>query len=124
TSPVVGPSSHSRPSQRRPLRITSTASCVLRAASVSSMRKMNVPPVWRAYSQLNSAVRAPPMCKKPVGLGANRTRTFIGAGRKLQVQISKVQRRKRYWHSRQTGKHASDTLPCDAVADGLDEFVG
>jgi len=42
------PSSQSRPSQRRPLRMTSTASCELRAASVSSMRRMNVPPVWRA----------------------------------------------------------------------------
>ena len=26
------------------------------------------------YSQLNSAVRTPPMCRKPVGLGANRVR--------------------------------------------------
>src|SRR6266478_1234118 len=41
------------------------------------MRRINVPPVWRAYSQLNKAVRAPPMWRKPVGLGANRTRTFI-----------------------------------------------
>jgi len=48
---------------------------VLRAWSVSSMRRMNTPPVWRAYSQLNSAVRALPMWKKPVGLGAKRTRT-------------------------------------------------
>src|SRR5215212_9911586 len=28
-----------------------------------------------ASSQLKSAVRAPPMCSSPVGLGANRTRT-------------------------------------------------
>src|SRR5687767_14588018 len=41
------------------------------------MRRMNFPPVWCAYSQLNRAVRAPPMCKKPVGLGANRTRTLM-----------------------------------------------
>jgi hypothetical protein len=27
---------------------------------------------------LNSAVRAPPTCKCPVGLGANRTRTPLG----------------------------------------------
>ena len=47
-SPVSGPSSQSSPSQRRPLRMTSTASCVLRAASVSSMRRINVPPVCRA----------------------------------------------------------------------------
>jgi len=29
----------------------------------------------RAKSQLNKAVRTPPMCKKPVGLGANLTFT-------------------------------------------------
>src|SRR5436189_4693290 len=55
--------------------MTSTASCEFRAASVSSTRKMNVPLVCRANSQLNSAVRAPPMCSDPVGLGAKRTRT-------------------------------------------------
>ena len=44
----------------------------LRASSVSSMRSTNVPPVWRASAQLNSAVRAPPTWKKPVGDGANR----------------------------------------------------
>jgi hypothetical protein len=32
------------------------------------------PPRPRANSQLNSAVRAPPTCKYPVGEGANRTR--------------------------------------------------
>ena len=42
------------------------------ATSVSSMRRMNVPPVWRACSQLNSAVRTLPMCRKPVGAGENR----------------------------------------------------
>src|SRR5438034_11635060 len=54
------------------------------------------------------------MCRKPVGLGANRTRTFIGAGPKLRVQSSKVQRPKRYWHSGQTGKPASDTSGHDS----------
>jgi hypothetical protein len=34
-----------------------------------------VPPRLRAKNQLNSAVRAPPTCKYPVGEGANRTRT-------------------------------------------------
>src|SRR5689334_12301863 len=39
------------------------------------MRRMKVPPTWRAKSQLKSAVRAPPTCRKPVGLGAKRTLT-------------------------------------------------
>src|SRR5262249_59775523 len=38
---------------------------------------MNVPPVWRAYSQLNSADRAFPMWRKPVGAGEKRTRTVM-----------------------------------------------
>ena len=32
------------------------------------------PPCRREYSQLNRAVRTPPMCRNPVGLGANRVR--------------------------------------------------
>ena len=51
---------------------------VERSTSVSSMRRMNVPPVPRASSQLNSAVRALPTCSWPVGLGAKRTRMTIG----------------------------------------------
>ena len=46
-----------------------------RAASVSSMRKTNVPPTCRAYAQLNSAVRIRPTCGVPVGEGQKRTRT-------------------------------------------------
>src|SRR5688572_15523624 len=38
------------------------------------MRRMNTPPWRRASSQLNSAVRAPPTCRYPVGDGAKRTR--------------------------------------------------
>ncbi len=34
-----------------------------------------MPPMWCAKSQLKSAVRAPPMWRKPVGDGAKRTRT-------------------------------------------------
>jgi cytochrome P450 len=45
-----------------------------RSKSVSSMRRIRVPPKWRAKSQLNKAVRAPPTCKYPVGEGAKRTR--------------------------------------------------
>jgi hypothetical protein len=36
-----------------------------------------LPPWWRAYSQLNSAVRAPPMWRKPVGEGAKRVTTVM-----------------------------------------------
>src|SRR6187549_1909026 len=39
------------------------------------MRKTNVPPVWRAYAQLNRAVRIRPTCGVPVGEGQKRTRT-------------------------------------------------
>src|SRR5256885_10163975 len=38
---------------------------------------MNLPPVRRAYSQQNSAVRAPPTCSSPVGLGAKRVTTVM-----------------------------------------------
>src|SRR5664280_3196473 len=55
-------------------KIPSTHSSRLRSASVSSMRSTNVPPDWRATSQLNSAVRALPTWKYPVGDGAKRTR--------------------------------------------------
>jgi len=41
---------------------------------------MNVPPVWRAKSQLKSAVRAPPMWRCPVGEGAKRTRIVMMDG--------------------------------------------
>ncbi len=60
-----------------PSRIACTASGVERSRSVSSMRRMNVPPWRRAYSQQNSAVRTPPMCSMPVGLGAKRVRTVM-----------------------------------------------
>ena len=45
--------------------------------SVSSMRKTNVPPVWRAYAQLNRAVRTIPTWGLPVGEGQKRTRTLL-----------------------------------------------
>ena len=68
-----------RPSRARasrsPSRIASIAAWVERALSVSSIRSRNLPPWWRANSQLNSAVRAPPMCRKPVGEGAKRVTT-------------------------------------------------
>ena len=86
--PTSGPSSQSRPSQRKPCRIGASAASTLRCWSVSSMRRTYLPPCRRAKSQLNSAVRTPPMCRKPVGLGANRvrgggvTRSCSGLGRR------------------------------------------
>ena len=69
-----GPSSQSMPSQRRSSRMPSADATVERASSVSSRRSTNVPPWPRASSQLNSAVRALPTWRCPVGLGAKRTR--------------------------------------------------
>src|SRR5580692_2093600 len=57
--------------------MTRTLSAVLRSWSVSSIRRTNVPPVFRAQSQLKSAVRTPPMCRYPVGDGAKRTRVLM-----------------------------------------------
>src|SRR4030088_1426296 len=48
-----------------------------RSTSVSSTRRMNVPCDPRASSQLNSAVRAFPTWRYPVGLGAKRTRLGV-----------------------------------------------
>lgn len=45
---------------------------------MSSRRNTKAPPVWRAHSQLKSADRMTPMCAKPVGLGAKRTRAGCG----------------------------------------------
>src|SRR5262245_13662462 len=70
----MGPSSQSRLSQRIPSRIASVISSRERSTSVSSMRRMKVPPSFRAKSQLKRAVRAPPTWRYPVGDGAKRTR--------------------------------------------------
>ena len=56
------------------VRIACTASGVERSTSVSSMRSTKVPWWWRAKAHENSAVRAPPRCRKPVGEGAKRVR--------------------------------------------------
>src|SRR5438552_18713733 len=57
-----------------PIRMPSTISAVERSKAVSSMRSTKVAPNRFAKSQLNSAVRAPPTCRYPVGEGAKRTR--------------------------------------------------
>src|SRR5262245_20293095 len=54
----------------------SSDAAVFRPASVSSIRRTIVPPYRRANNQLKMKVRALPMCKKPVGEGAKRTRTI------------------------------------------------
>src|SRR5204863_161093 len=61
-------------------------SCGLRDWSVSSTRRTNTPLFFRAHSQLNRAVRAPPMCRYPVGEGAKRTRT-MGAAEIAEVIV-------------------------------------
>src|SRR6478672_13597537 len=73
--PTSGPSSQSSPSQRSTSISASWDSWVLRAASVSSIRKTTVPPACRAKAQLNRNVRTRPTCGEPVGEGAMRTRT-------------------------------------------------
>ena len=57
--------------------MSSSNAGVDRATSVSSRRRMNVPPTCRAKRKLKSAVRAVPMWSGPVGLGAIRTRTGV-----------------------------------------------
>ena len=81
----------------------SSDSFVERSASVSSMRRMNVPSLPRASSQLKSAVRALPTWSWPVGLGA-----------------------KRHPHSHDTLLQQGDRVRGDgfAAADGVDAFVG
>src|SRR5262245_39746085 len=49
------------------------------------MRSTNAPPTWRAWSQLNSAVRALPMWRSPVGAGGNRSRSLLMTSRPEQV---------------------------------------
>src|SRR5216684_1778274 len=67
-------SSHPRSSHFNPSKMELTEASVLRPTSVSSRRRIMVPPWWRAYSQLKMNVRALPTCRKPVGEGAKRTR--------------------------------------------------
>jgi glutamyl-tRNA synthetase len=50
------------------------------------MRNTNSPPRRRDSSQQYSAVRAPPICRKPVGLGAKRVRTVIGGVGKVGMK--------------------------------------
>src|SRR5260370_32249504 len=67
-------SSHPKSSHFNPSKMELTEASVLRPTSVSSRRRIMVPPLWRAYSQLKMNVRALPTCRNPVGEGAKRTR--------------------------------------------------
>ena len=69
TGPRSGPASPDRRGCRR------RYSSVERSGSVSSSRRMKLPPALRAISQLNSAARRLPICRKPVGEGAKRVMT-------------------------------------------------
>src|SRR5712691_10293782 len=55
--------------------IASAPPSTLRAGSVSSIRRRKVPPCSSAKLRFATALRAPPRCSDPVGLGAKRTRT-------------------------------------------------
>src|SRR6516225_2111969 len=80
------------PSHESTSTMPSTASSLDRDASVSSIRRTNVPPVWRANNQLNSAVRADPTCNHPEGAGLNRTLTSVIEGR-LQLAARVLEQR-------------------------------
>src|SRR3569623_3106742 len=60
-----------------PSRSTSTASCDERSRSVSSMRRMNWPPVARANAHGYRAERILPRWMTPVGDGAKRVRVVM-----------------------------------------------
>src|ERR1700729_4152562 len=66
-------SSQPRSSQRNPSKMELSETSVFRPTSVSSMRRIIVPPLWRAYNQLKIKVLALPMWRYPVGDGAKRT---------------------------------------------------
>lgn len=74
--PMSGPSSCSRPHWSSVRYMTSVAPSTRRFWSVSSMRRIKLPPAWRAIRYVYRAVRRFPTCMYPVGEGANRVRTF------------------------------------------------
>ena len=63
------PSSQSRPIHAMSRSTCASCSALERARSVSSMRSRKTPSCFRASSQLNRAVRAPPMCRWPSARG-------------------------------------------------------
>src|SRR5579884_4047535 len=105
---VTGPS-QSIPSQRSDSWICSTDSATSRLVSVFSIRSRHSPPCCRANSQLNRNVRTPPMWRKPVGLGAMRTRTDIGPYRRVAMLL---------------GAHVSAAGGIDTAIDRIEQIGG
>src|SRR5215467_14191906 len=72
-----------------------------RSTSVSSMRRMKTPFCFRANSQSNRAVLAPPTCRYPVGDGAKRTRAggFSLTG-SISVKPRQLPAQLQYWDRR------------------------
>ena len=68
----IGPSSQAIPSQRSASWNPSAAASEERFRSVSSILSTKRPCLPRANAQQNRAVLAPPTCRSPEGLGANR----------------------------------------------------
>src|SRR5579864_783263 len=87
-------SSHSSPSHFNPSKIELTEASVLRSTSVSSSRRIIVPPLRRAYNQLKMKVRALPTWRNPVGEGAKRT---LGLPCEVEFKVSgiKIQEERR-----------------------------
>src|ERR1700757_1975526 len=83
-------SSHPRPSHFRPSKMEFTEASVLRSTSVSSRRRIMVPPVLRAYNQLKINVRALPTWRNPVGEGAKRTRDLPCTSKLEAFDISRL----------------------------------
>src|SRR3954468_20657857 len=114
------------PSQTKASRIARTLSMLERSWSVSSTRSTKTPPWLLAQSQLKSAVRAPPMCKYPLGDGAKRRRGFMArpsttgrAKRHLPTCFGPPERPRRdpgaasppLWHLRRPPVAATSGLP-------------
>src|SRR6478672_10422176 len=87
----------------------SSDSFVERSASVSSMRRISVPSLPRASSQLKSAVRALPTCNWPVGLGAKRNLIVLKPGLRPGPRLG-----------RSRGPPPPASLPRDPAARGAD----
>src|SRR5436190_19035103 len=97
------------PSQRSERSIWATDSSNSRLVSVFSIRRRHSPPRPRAKSQLKRKVRTPPMWRKPVGLGAMRTRIAIGLYRRDAVEF---------------GAHVSSSGGIDTAIDRIEAIGG
>ena len=105
--------------------IPSVHSGRLRAASVSSIRKMKVPPAPRTKSQLNSAARALPTWKYPVGDGAKRARGAVvsvmpvgGAPRRRRVSKVRAGRQSSSIEMAPVGQPLTASRSCSRYSSG------